>query len=238
MSDGRVLAIVPARGGSKSIPRKNIVDVCGKPLIAWSIETGNRLIEAGAIIRSVISTDDAEIADIARNWGGDVPFMRPSEQATDRAKAIGYILHALDWFSERGEEFDAVLLLQPTSPQRDVNSIVDAIHRFFAQNEAQSLISCYEENYINDLVMYEDDGTGYLKPRDHRHNKQVRRQEHGPLMVRNGAVYLTRVDYLRKTELIVCDHPMLLRMSKLQSIDLDVPDDLILLRRVLCGSGS
>ncbi len=238
MSSGRVLAIVPARGGSKGIPRKNIVDVCGKPLIAWSIATGRQLVETGTVARAVVSTDDVEIARVARSCGGDVPFMRPVELATDQAKSIGYILHALDWFAERGESFDAVLLLQPTSPQRDVDAIADAIRKFFAQNEADSLISCYQEDYINDLVMYEDEGTGYLKPRNPLHNKGVRRQEHGPTMVRNGAVYLTRVDYLRHTGQLICDRPMLMRMSKRHSIDLDVPDDLILLRSAMCGSAS
>ena len=235
---GRVLAIVPARGGSKGIPRKNIADVCGRPLIAWSIATGRSLIEAGAVARSVVSTDDSEIAEVARHWGGDVPFMRPADLATDQAKSIAYILHALDWLSEQGEHFDAVLLLQPTAPQRDADAIAGAIQRFFAQNEADSLISCYQEDYINDLVMYEDDGSGYLKPRTSLHNKGVRRQEHGPIMVRNGAVYLTSVEYLRRSGQLVCDRPMLMRMSKLQSIDLDVPEDLILLRSVMCGSAS
>lgn len=238
MSIGRVLAIIPARGGSKGIPRKNIVDLCGKPLIAWSIATGRQLVERGVVVRSIVSTDDSEIADVACRVGGDVPFFRPAELATDQAKSIGYIEHALDWFAEKGETFDAVLLLQPTSPQRDTEAIVAAIVRFFRQKEAQSLISCYQEDYVNDLVMYEDDSTGYLKPKNPLHNKGVRRQVHGPTMVRNGAVYLTCVDYLRRTGQIVCDRPMILRMSKLQSIDLDVPEDLVMLRSVLCGSVS
>jgi N-acylneuraminate cytidylyltransferase/CMP-N,N'-diacetyllegionaminic acid synthase len=232
----KILGIIPARGGSKGISRKNIVDVCGRPLIAWSIATGRRLVETGVVVRSVVSTDDVEIAEVARRWEGDVPFMRPAELATDQARSIGYILHALDWFAERKECFDAVLLLQPTAPQRDADAIADAIRKFFAQSEADSLISCYQEDYINDLVMYEDEGSGYLKPRSPMHNKGVRRQEHGPIMVRNGAVYLTRVDYLRRTGQLICDRPMLMRMSKLQSIDLDVPEDLTLLRSVMCGS--
>jgi N-acylneuraminate cytidylyltransferase/CMP-N,N'-diacetyllegionaminic acid synthase len=235
LSGHRVLAVVPARGGSKGIPRKNIVDVCGKPLIAWSISSGNRLVELGVVARSIVTTDDAEIADVALQWGGDVPFLRPAELATDQAKSIGYVLHALDWFSERGEHYDAVLLLQPTSPLREEIAIAAAIQRFFKQDQAQSLISCYQEDYINDLVMYEDDGSCYLKPKNTLHNRGVRRQQHGPTMVRNGSVYLTRVDYLLCAGQFICDRPMLMKMSKLQSIDLDVPEDLTLLRRVMCG---
>ena len=235
MGGHRVLAVVPARGGSKGIPRKNILDVCGKPLIAWSIFTGNRLVELGAVTRSIVTTDDAEIADVSRHWGGDVPFLRPPELASDQAKSIDAVLHSLDWLSDRGETFDAVLLLQPTSPQRDEDAVALAIQKFFGQFEAQSLISCYQEDYINDLVMYEDDGTCYLKPKNAHHNKGVRRQVHGPTMVRNGAVYLTRVDYLRCTKQLICDRPMLLKMSKLQSIDLDVPEDIAILKKVMCG---
>lgn len=234
MSGHRILTIVPARGGSKGIPRKNILDVCGKPLIAWSIDTGNKLVDRGVVARSIVTTDDKEIMDIAHHYGGDVPFLRPVELGTDQAKSIGYILHALDWFTERGEVFDSVLILQPTSPQRDIDAISLAIQRFIGQDKAQSLISCYQEDYINDLVMYMDDYMGYLKPKNPMHNKGVRRQDHGPTLVRNGAIYLTNVDYLRQTSQLICDNPMLLKMSKLQSIDLDIPEDMVLLRSVMC----
>lgn len=236
MSDARVLAIVPARGGSKGVPRKNIADVCGKPLIAWSIETGLKLLEMKAISECVVSTDDPEIAEVARAWGGYVPFMRPAELATDQAKSLGFILHTLDWYAAKDEFFDAVLLLQPTSPQRDAGAIASVLPEFLRQAKAQSLISCYQEDYVNDLVMYENLGSGYLKPKNSLHNKGVRRQEHGPTMVRNGALYITKVEYLRRTGQLVCDQPMLLEMTKLHSIDIDVPEDLVLLRSVMCGS--
>jgi N-acylneuraminate cytidylyltransferase/CMP-N,N'-diacetyllegionaminic acid synthase len=234
MNPLRILGIVPARGGSKGIPRKNLVDLCGKPLIAWSIETGNALVRAGVIARTIVSTDDAEIAEVARRWGADVPFMRPAELATDTAKAIGYVVHALDTLSAQGEDYDAILLLQATAPIRDAAAIAEAVERFRGEG-ADSLISCYQEDYINDLVLYYDDGQGHLKPKLAEHNKGVRRQDHGPTMVRNGAVYITRTDYLRRTGQLVCDRPMLMRMRKVDSIDLDTPDDLAILRVVMCG---
>ena len=233
MSAQSILAIIPARGGSKGIPRKNLVDLCGKPLIAWSIEAGNALLRAAAIQRSIVSTDDAEIAQVAREWGADVPFMRPPELATDTAKSIGYVLHAIDTLGASGERYDAVMLLQPTAPIRDVAGIVEATRRFRA-SDAESLISCYQEDYISDLVIYFDDGHGRLIPKHADHNKGVRRQNHGPAMVRNGAVYITRTDYLRRTGQLVCNKPMLMRMRKADSVDLDTPDDLLILRAMLC----
>jgi CMP-N-acetylneuraminic acid synthetase len=233
MKPWSILAIVPARGGSKGIPRKNLVDVCGRPLIAWSIETGSALVAAGAVQRCIVSTDDAEIADVARRCGGDIPFMRPAAFATDTAKAIDYVVHALDTLEEKGERYDAVMLLQPTSPIRDAAAIADAVARF-RNGTSDSLISCYQEDYINDLVMYVDDGTGHLTPKNPNHNKGVRRQEYGPVMVRNGALYITRSRYIRETGRLVCDRPMLMRMRKVDSIDLDAPDDLEILRAVMC----
>lgn len=229
----RILGIVPARGGSKGIPRKNLADVCGRPLIAWSIESGQLLLKNGVLTRCIVSTDDEEIAEVARSFGADVPFLRPAEAATDTAKALAYVLHALDTLEAVDGPYDAVMLLQPTSPRRDPEAVKEAVERF-AASDADSLISCYQEDYINDLVMYEDEGNGRIRPRNPNHNKGVRRQEHGPTMVRNGALYVTRVPYLRANGRLVCDHPMLLRMSKIDSIDVDTPEDLILLRAVLC----
>lgn len=233
---GRVesmLGIVPARGGSKGVPGKNIIDVCGRPLISYSIETGNRLVEMGGLARCVVSTDSKDIAAVARQWGGDVPFMRPNELASDTAKAISYVLHALDTLAKIGENYDAVMLLQPTSPIRDCVAIRDAVVRFAAEG-ADSLISCYREDYINDLVMYDDCGDGYLQPKNPLHNKGVRRQEHGAVYVRNGALYVTSTDYLRRTGQLVSNRPMLLEMRKFDSIDVDSFDDLELLRAVMC----
>ena len=229
----RILGIVPSRGGSKGIPRKNLADVCGKPLIAYSIETGRQLLTSGTLARCIVSTDDDEIAACARALGADVPFMRPAAAATDTAKALAYVLHALDALEPQDGVYDAVMLLQPTSPIRNPEAIAAAVRRFEASN-ADSLISCYREEYINELVMYDPQPDGRLIPRSPLHNKGVRRQEHGPAMVRNGALYVTRTPYLKASGSLVCDRPVLLEMSKLDSIDVDAPDDLILLRAVMC----
>ncbi len=229
----RILGIVPARGGSKGIPRKNLADVCGQPLIAYSIETGRQLLTNGTLARCIVSTDDHEIAACAMALGADVPFMRPSAAATDTAKALAYVLHALDALEPQDGVYDAVMLLQPTSPMRDTGAIAAAVGRF-ETSKSDSLISCYREEYINDLVMYDPQADGTLIPRNPLHNKGVRRQEHGPAMVRNGALYVTRTSYIKETGSMVCDRPILLEMSKLESVDVDAPEDLILLRALMC----
>lgn len=233
--EGGILAVIPARGGSKGIPRKNLVDVCGKPLIAWSIALGRDLIARGAVARSIVSTDEEEIASVSRRHGGDVPFLRPPELAADTSKTIDCVLHALGVLDPKGAQFQAVLLLQPTSPLRNVADIVSAIEHF-RDVGADSLISCYEEDYINDQVMYRENGRERLAPVSPAHNTGAPRQDHGPTWVRNGAVYLTRSSYLREQKRLICDRPLLMKMRKSDSINVNSSDDLVLLRARLCGS--
>ena len=111
-----VLALIPARGGSRRLPRKNILPLGGKPLIGWSIDTGLALPEVDAV---VVSTDDGEIADVARSLGAQVPWLRPVHLASDTASSNDVIAHALEHCRHQGRAFDLLLLLQPTSPFRD-----------------------------------------------------------------------------------------------------------------------
>lgn len=107
------LAIIPARGGSKRIPRKNIKPFCGKPMIAWSIEAA---LQSGCFDRVVVSTDDAEIAEVARQHGAEVPFLRPAELSDDHAGTLPVIRHAVEWFIERGESVEQTCCLYATAP--------------------------------------------------------------------------------------------------------------------------
>lgn len=107
------LAVIPARGGSKRIPHKNIKEFCGKPIIAWSIEAA---LNSGCFDRVIVSTDDAEIADVAREWGAEVPFMRPEELSDDYTGTVPVIRHAIEWFEERGLNFEYVCCIYATAP--------------------------------------------------------------------------------------------------------------------------
>ena len=190
------IAVIPARGGSKRLPRKNILNLNGKPLIAHTIQAA---LFSKYIDETVVTTDDQEIFDIAKKYGASVPFLRPSEFSGDSAKSIDFILHALDYFENKDEDYDSVLLLQPTSPIRGFDLLKASIDAFNDSDE-DSLISCYKEEYVNDLVMYHKDGV-LLKPLNRLHNKGVRRQEHGESYVRNGSIYLTKpLAYLDRSE--------------------------------------
>lgn len=158
---GEVLAIIPARGGSKSIPRKNIRSLAGKPLIAHSIE---RARESTMITRVIVSTDDQEIADIARQCGAEVPFLRPSELAQDDTPDWPVFFHALEWLSGReGYRPTLVVHLRPTTPARRVEVMDMAIRRFQERSDVESLRSVSPACY-SPYKMWVINAEGWLEP--------------------------------------------------------------------------
>ena len=210
----RILAIVPARGGSKGIKDKNIIRISGKPLISYTIDLSIVLIKRKLIAKAILSSDSEKIIQVAKKQGLEVPFRRPKKFASDRSKAIEYILHAIEYFENRGEKFDSVLILQPTSPLRNVRDVTAAIN-LFIRSRTNSLISVYKEEYINELVMYKMKNKGKVGvPLNKDHSKGVRRQEHGSTYVRNGCIYLTKVSYLKRFNQLISPNPVLYEMPK------------------------
>ncbi len=133
----RILAVVPARGGSKSIPRKNLKPLLGKPLIAWIIGEAKR---SKYITRLIVSTDDSEIAEVARTYGAEVPFLRPAEISQDLSTDVEFLVHALDWLKDNdGYEPEIVLRLPPTSPLCTASHIDEGIEKLLNTPEADSV---------------------------------------------------------------------------------------------------
>ena len=228
----KILTIIPARCGSKGVKDKNVINICNKPLIAYSIESANLLKENNLVDEVIVSTDCNKIADVAKKYGANVPFLRPKEIAKDNSKSIEFMLHAIEFFERQNRFFDAILLLQPTSPIRSFEVLKKAILLFEKENEP-SLISVYKEEYINELVMY-NINNNRLIPLNKNHNKGIRRQEHKEIYIRNGAIYLTKVSYLKKEKLIISDNPLFVEMKKSDSINIDTIEDVELLRTKLC----
>src|SRR5688572_8523252 len=132
----RVLAVIPARGGSKGLPRKNLLPLAGQPLVAWPVKAASK---ARFVDRVVVSTDDAEIAAAARAAGADVPFIRPAALASDTASSVSVVLHALDSLERDGKRFSYVVLLEPTSPLTesvDVEQALSELHVSRARADA------------------------------------------------------------------------------------------------------
>ena len=228
----KYLCIIPARGGSKGIKQKNIIDVCGKPLISYTIQVAMQAAENGLFEKTIVSTDCETIADISRKCGANVPFIRPAKIAEDKSKSIDFVLHSLDFYRNKGVYFDAVVILQPTSPLRSYENLKEAIE-LFNRNTHNSLISGYTDEAISDLVLYYKE-MNQAVALNKNHNKGGRRQDHKAIYLRNGAVYITKVTYLKKHQQIISDSPLMYEMNKYNSINIDSYDDLQYVRYILC----
>jgi CMP-N,N'-diacetyllegionaminic acid synthase len=194
----RVLAVIPARGGSKGVPRKNIRPVCGRPLIAYTIETA--LAARHLLHRVIVSTEDEEIAAVARECGAEVPFLRPAELAGDRVPTAPVLQHATRFVEQRdGIEVDWVLLLQPTDPLRDVTDI-EAACALANQGGCDSVISVVQVVADHPILMKRIENDRLL-PYCLEEKEGTRRQDHQPpAYKRNGAIYLTRREVLMECD--------------------------------------
>ncbi|HQQ82606.1 MAG TPA: acylneuraminate cytidylyltransferase family protein [Cyclobacteriaceae bacterium] len=189
----RILGVIPARGGSKGVPHKNIRPLAGKPLIVHTIEAAR----ASRLSKVIVSTDDESIAEVARRAGALVPFVRPADLASDSAKSMDVAIHALKTMeAEDAIQYDAVMLLQPTTPFRRVEDINNAIDKLSVNPEADSVISVVDvEGHHPARMKYIEDGRLVDPPFVEAYENQ-NRQELRPMFIRNGAVYLTRRETL------------------------------------------
>lgn len=217
----KILAIIPARGGSKGIKNKNIVDLAGRPLIAYSIEASLR---SRYIDSTVVSTDSIEIGNIAKTYGALVPFMRPSILALDEAKIIDVVLHAINMIEAEGEKFDALVLLQPTQPLRTASDIDKAIEIFFEKGERSLVsISLVEDHPL--LIRTVDSG-GILQNMLNE-NSTCRRQDMKSYYKVNGCIYINSINELSK-ETSFNDNQIAFIMEPEHSVDIDEMKDIYL----------
>jgi len=216
----RTLGLIPARGGSKRVHNKNIRNVAGKPLLAHTIEQAN---DAAVLEETIVSTDDDRIAEVAQQYGGDIPFSRPEELATDTASSSSVVTHALDWFEERGKEFDAVCLLQVTSPLRMSADIDRGIKALYESN-AETLVSVTEYTEPPQYALHEtDDGflEEHFEPELLFDDEYVREQDLSELLYPNGALFAADVGVWRQEETFYTDRTQPLRMPPERSIQID-----------------
>lgn len=221
----KILGIIPARGGSKGIPNKNIVDLSGKPLIAWTI---NAALESKSLEKIIVSTDCQKIADISNTYGVEVPFLRPAHLSGDEIAAIDVDIHAINWL-EKHENFhaDYVIHLQPTSPFRTAEDIRKAI-KLAIKKKADSVVSlCAVSEHPNWMKLVSPDGriTNFLN------EKQVDSRQKLPEVFRlNGAIYLARPQLLKDKRTWFFEQTYAYIMSRQSSIDIDEPLDLKIAR--------
>ena len=213
----QVVGIIPARGGSKGIPRKNITLLAGKPLIAWTIQAVQLSLQMN---RVVVSTEDEEIARIAKQHGAEVPFLRPTELAQDDTPGIAPILHAVKWL-EKNEGYlpDLIMCLQPTSPLRSSEDI-DAAIELAAQKNADAVVSVMPVDHHPDWMQCVDTD-GRLTDFITHDRPATRRQDLPPVYALNGAIYLGRRTVLLEQESWYTDKTYAYIMPPERSLDID-----------------
>lgn len=226
MSD--IIGLITARGGSKAIPRKNVRLVAGKPLIAWTIEAASYSLRLSQL---VVSTDDQEIAAIARKWGARVPFLRPAELALDNSPHIPVVVHAIEWLESHEQlRCDYVLLLQPTSPLRSGEDIENAI-QLALERDADSVVSVCEAPFHPYLAKNIVDGR--LESFLPQPEGYLARQNLPKAYVINGAIYLVRRDLLMKQHTFYTERTYAYLMPPERSLDIDTPWDMYLADLIL-----
>lgn len=228
----RVLGIIPARGGSKGIPRKNLVDVCGQPLIGYTIRAA---LSSRSISRTIVSTEDDEIAAVAVALGAEVPFRRPQELADDTARSLPVVQHAVTAVeAEEGQAYDIIVMLQPTTPLRTSADIDEGV-RLLTETDADSVVSVvdvganhpYRMKRIDDdgrLVNFVDQGFEDMRPR----------QELPPVYIRSGDLYVSRRRVVMEQNTLVGVNCRAVVIPEGRAVNIDTPLDLLRAEQLLC----
>jgi N-acylneuraminate cytidylyltransferase/CMP-N,N'-diacetyllegionaminic acid synthase len=212
----QVLYIIPARGGSKGLPGKNSKDLAGKPMIAYSILAALNSHYKG---RVVVSTDDMKIAEVSKQYGAEVPFMRPAELSTDSASTLDAIVHAIEYYKKENIFFDLVVLLQPTSPLRTSADIDNSID-LFKQKKASAIVSvCENEHHPLWSNTLPEDGS--MKDFMREEVKGKNRQQLPKNYRLNGAVYVSTTEDLIKQKGFIHEGTYAYIMPVNRSIDID-----------------
>ncbi|GCD11347.1 acylneuraminate cytidylyltransferase family protein [Clostridium tagluense] len=211
----RFLAIIPARGGSKGIPNKNIMAICGKPLIAYTIEAGKK---SKYIDEIIVSTDSDVIKVIAQQYGAVVPFLRPEELSSDSAKSIDVVIHAIDFYKNNNIAFDYVILLQPTSPLRTFEHLDEAIEKIIESSRTSLVSVCEAEE--NPILMRNIENDK-LKEVISFEGTNLRRQDLPTFYIFNGALYINSTDMLVDEKKFVNEDTIPYVMDKESSVDID-----------------
>lgn len=225
INNKKVLAVIPARGGSKGVSRKNLRPLLGKPLIQWTIDEA-RL--SRYLDQIIVSTDDMEIANVAITLGVNVPFLRPVELAQDDTPGIEVMLHAIRMVPG----YEIVITLQPTSPLR-TNRDIDSALEFFINQNVNACVSVTEPEKSPYWMYYVDEKDKQLKPIISSERVISNRQQLPPTYVLNGAIYIANTDWLVQSKSYITSETIGYIMDKDRSYDIDTIIDFKLVEYIL-----
>lgn len=225
------LGVIPARGGSKGVPRKNLRELGGKPLIAWTIEAAL----ASGLDRVIVSSDDEEIIGVARGYGDLAPFVRPAELATDSALTLPVVQHAVEYAEKHGDKVDKVVLLQPTTPLRTAGDIDNGLSRM-VETGCDAVVTVVEvggyhpfrmKRIIGDdrLINFIDQGFEDMRPR----------QELPPVYIREGSLYIARRSLVMDGNTLVGGDVRAIVVEARNSVNIDTEADFLRAEQIIAG---
>lgn len=228
MIDGKkIIAIVPARQGSKGLAKKNIIDFLGKPLLVWSIEAA---LQSKYVDRIIVSTDSTEIAGIGEKFGADIPFIRPSYLSEDNSTSVDVICYAVEFMSEKlGENFDFVILLEPTSPLRTSEDVDLALEKLIGSPDARSLVSVGESESQHNKLQFNITESEFIsvEPASKKF-VHMRRQDLARSYFLDGSIYLSYIHTLFEFASFVHGKTLTLSLPKWKNIEIDDEYDYVM----------
>lgn len=225
----RILAIIPARGGSKGLPGKNIRNLCGKPLIMWSVDHAR---ESKYIDSIFVSTDSHEIADIVISNGLNVPELRPEELASDTAPSSAFIIYTLNKLEKEGNNFDYFILLEPTSPLRDIEDVDNAIEMLVDNREYDSVVGVCKAEDVHPAFMVKISDRGNLLPYENE-MKALRRQDLPDVFFFEGSVYVSSVEAFKVKKAFYHDKTLPYIVPKYKSFEVDDIVDFTIIESIM-----
>ena len=218
----KVIAIIPARAGSKGVLNKNIKSLNGKPLISYTIEEAKK---SKFIDKLIVSTDSKEIADISLSQGASVPFIRPSELSTDSSLTFDVIKHTMNFLKDKDEHYDIIVLLQPTTPFRKVESIDKAILTLKKSNKYTSVVSVIDVEGNHPLRMKKIEGDYLTNYTDQGFENMNPRNELPKVYIRSGAIYAILTKNFYEEQSLVSNLCAPIILDKIETINIDSPLD-------------
>ena len=228
------LGIIPARGGSKGLPGKNIKELCGKPLIAWSIESG---LKSKYLDEVIVTTDSKDIANIAKQYGASVPFLRPDVLANDTATSFDAIKHTIEFYkNEMKKEFDYIVLLEPTSPLREARDIDIAIEQLFNSNADSIVGICKTEDQNPAFLVFKNE-KDFISGYENHDMKVLRRQDIKDVYFFEGTIYISKTDVLLNKKTFYHENTIGYVVPKYKSLEIDDIDDFIMVEAIMKHKG-
>lgn len=231
----RILGLITARGGSKGLPNKNIKILNGKPLIAWSIEASNN---SKFLDKLIVSTDSAKIAKVAKKYNADVPFIRPKYLATDTATSVDVVLRAIEFFEKKGQFFDYVILIEPTSPLRTSEDINNTIRALIDNKNGTAIVSVVKLESAHPDFVVSINEKGLIQPFLHDKGIQVkRRQELSDLYFPDGTIYISKIDSLKKRKTFYHELTIAFPIERYKQFEVDEEMDLVIIESIMKVKG-